>query len=337
MAEAIEEKEATIWEHIEELVVRLRRIIFALLITSTILSVLPADPHAGLTGYKPLVAELPKLIFEHVVPPVVEGFDGRVYRVLPIASGSFESIEVLALAIFLLGLIGASPVIAKEIWEYVEPALYPHEKQFAKRFIALFILAFAFGVFFGIYIVAPLIELLVLKLYPLYIPETYKDTWTALSPVPPAGNTTVALTLIVLPFGPILARVMALPVPAAGLGAYHGKLALIPLRVSIGEVVSFALKMGVTFGVLFELPIVIYLLLSRGILDPDMFNATTMKYIFIGTMVLGAVISPDPSGVGMLLIGLSLYLPTHIAVYLGKKRALERKLIEEAEAVAATP
>ncbi len=278
------DREASIWEHVEELVVRLRRIVIAFFVASAILSILPAPGAKGgiLTSYVPLATKLPELIFAHVIPKSFTAFNGKTYNVTIIPSEGFESINVLAEAIFLLGFIGASPVIAKEIWEYIEPALYPHEKKFLKKYFVLFFVAFIFGVFFAIYIVAPLIWLMMLKLYPLYIPLGY-------------------------PFIP---------------------------KVGIAEVVSFTLKLAVAFGALFELPLVIYLLLAYGILDPEMFSDQTMKYIFLGTMIIGAIISPDPSGLGMVLIGLSLYLPIHVAVKLGKKKALERKVAQELEALA---
>jgi sec-independent protein translocase protein TatC len=275
------DREATIWEHIEELAIRLRRIVIAFFVAATVLSILPAG--RGKFLYVPLIARFPELIFQHVVPKTVEAFDGNVYNVTVIPTQTTESIEILAQTLFLLGFIGASPIIAKEIWEYIEPALYPHEKAFAKKYIVLFILAFLFGVFFGIYLAAPLIEMMFLKLYPLYVPASFKDQFI--------------------------------------------------LKVSVSEVVSFALKLGLAFGALFELPIIIYLLLAYGVVDPDLFNETTMKYIFLGTMILGAIISPDPSGLGMLLIGFSLYIPIYVAVRLGKKRAIEKKVAEELKAL----
>ncbi len=273
------DREASIWEHIEELAIRLRRIVIAFFVSAMVLSILPAG--RGQFLYVPLIAKVPELIFRHVVPLRFEAFNGKTYTVTVMPTESSESIDILAQTLFLLGFIGASPIIAKEIWEYIEPALYPHEKAFAKKYIALFILAFVFGVFFGIYLVAPLIELMFLKLYPLYVPLGY-------------------------PYVP---------------------------RVSVAEIVSFALKLGLAFGALFELPIVVYLLLAYGIVDPDLFNKDTMKYIFLGTMIIGAIISPDPSGLGMLIIGLSLYAPLHFAVKLGKKRAIERKVAEEMKAL----
>jgi len=277
------DREASIWEHIEELGIRLRRIVIAFFIAAAILSILPAGRGSFL--YAPLITKVPEMIFQHVVPKNVTAFDGNTYKIYVIPSQATESIEILAQTLFLLGFIGASPIIAKELWEYIEPALYPHEKAFAKRYIVLFIAAFLFGVFFGIYFVAPLIELMFLKLNPLYVPTGFKE-----------GDQYL-------------------------------------LRVSVSEVVSFTLKLGLAFGALFELPIIIYLLLAYGVVDPEFFNETTMKYIFLGTMILGAVISPDPSGLGMLIIGLSLYLPIHVAVKLGKKRAVERRVAEELKAL----
>ena len=289
------DREATIWEHVQELLIRLRRIVIAFFVAAMILSFLPAPPSRatnvhGFTdllkeaflSYSPLALKLPELIFSHVIPPKVTAFDGKTYTIQVLSTSAFESINVLAMSVVLLGLIGASPVIAKEIWEYIEPALYPHEKAFAKKYLVLFIVAFLFGVFFGIYIVAPLVMLLVLKLRPLYVPPQYK----------------------------------------------------LILNVSVSETVEFALKLALAFGGLFELPVVLYLLLAYGILDPDLFNEQTMKYIFLGTMLIGAIISPDPSGIGMLAIGFSLYIPIHIAVKLGKKKAMERKILEEIKALA---
>ena len=332
------DREASLWEHLSELAIRLRRIVIAFFTAALVLSAIPAG--RGELLYAPLATKLPMLIFQHTVPPVIEAFDGKIYRVLPLPNSSFESISILAQSIMLLGLIGASPIIAKEIWEYVEPALYPHEKAFAKRYIVLFVASFIFGVFFGIYIVAPLIEMMVLKLYPLYIPDQYKNAPVGFftSPAPQAaGGLTIVVAL--LPLGLVALRALGPLAPAAGgagaaAAAASEKFASIPISVSVSEVVSFALKLGLAFGALFELPIVLYLLLAYGILDPDLFNKNTMKYIFLGTMILGAIISPDPSGMGMLIIGLSLYLPMHVAITLGKKRALKRKIVEEMEAIA---
>ncbi|ABM81330.1 twin-arginine translocase subunit TatC [Hyperthermus butylicus] len=273
-----EDREASIWEHLTELAIRLRRIIIAFIISALVLSVIPAGK-GGLL-YVPLAAKLPSLIVAHTVPKQITTFDGHTYNVTILPSTEFESIQIMVEGILLLGVMGSTPIAAREIWAYVEPALYPHEKRFAKRFMFLFVAAFLFGVFFAIYIVAPFIYTMMLKLYPPLVPSGYKFL----------------------------------------------------LTIRISTVVDFVIKLAIAFGLLFETPIVIYLLLAYGIISPDHFTPTTMKYILLGTMIVGAIISPDPSGLGMLIIGLSLYIPLHIAIKLGKKKAQQRKQVEEAMA-----
>jgi len=274
------DKEASLWEHIEELIIRLRKIIIAFIVSAAVFSLIPAGDSGAL--YVPLITRLPVLIFSHTVPSQIEALDGKVYNVTVMPSSMFESVQIMMQAVLLLGTIGSAPIAAREIWAYIEPALYPHEKAFAKKFIVLFVVSFLFGVVFAIYIVAPLIITMMLKMYPFFVPPEYG---------------------FILP-------------------------------VSISDTVGFVLKLAIAFGLLFELPVLLYLLLAYGIVDPEMFGKDTMKYILLGSMILGAIISPDPSGLGMLLIGFSLYLPMHIAITLGKKRGLERRALEEAKAVA---
>ncbi|KSW12192.1 hypothetical protein CF15_05375 [Pyrodictium occultum] len=275
------DREATIWEHLEELAVRLRRIVIAFIVSAAVFSALPAGGHGG-SLYVPLISRLPVIIFSHAVPSQIKAFDGKVYNVTIIPSHTFESIDIIMYSAMLLGAIGAAPVAAREIWAYVEPALYPHEKAFARKFVALFVAAFIFGVVFAIYIVAPLIITMMLKMYPFFVPPSYG----------------------------------------------------LIITVNISDTVDFTLKLAVAFGLLFELPLVVYLLLAYGIIDPEMINKDTLKYILLGSMIVGAIISPDPSGLGMVLIGISLYLPMHIAITLGKKKGLERRALEEIKALA---
>ncbi len=258
-------KEATITEHLVELAVRLRRIIIALLIASVVVSALPAEP--SLSPYVPLAARLPAMLVEIVVPKTVRSIDGRIFNVTIMPASPFESLDIMMKAAILLGVIGALPVIAREVWAYIEPALYPHEKAFIKRFFALFLLLFAVGVVFGLFLVAPLIMRFMLSLYPYFAPEGYE----------------------------------------------------LIIRVSLDEAISFAVGMAVTFGLLFEIPLIIYYLLAYGIVSPSTFEGDALKYAFLAMLVIGAIISPDPSGIGMLVIAVILYIPFYLAVKLGKK------------------
>jgi hypothetical protein len=57
-------KEATIWEHLEELLVRLRKALLAFAIATLIVPFIPLS----LSSYKPLLVIVPNLFLEHVFP-----------------------------------------------------------------------------------------------------------------------------------------------------------------------------------------------------------------------------------------------------------------------------
>ncbi len=226
--------------------------------------------------WTPLVVKLPQVIVGLVVPREVH-IMGKTYKVVLMPADAFEVFKITLTTAIFIGLVLASPVMVKEIWEYIEPALYPHEKRAIKRYSAAFFGLFAFGVAFALFIVAPLIYRITLSLYPFFVPHGYS----------------------------------------------------VLIRVSVAEVVEFTLELAAATGLLFEIPLVLYILLVHEVIRIETVEKN-MKYVFLASMILGAIISPDPSGIGMLVIGFAVYLPIHIAVKLAKRR-LEKKKEEEGE------
>lgn len=55
-----------------------------------------------------------------------------------------------------------------------------------------------------------------------------------------------------------------------------------------------------------------------------MFGGDRMRYAFILILIVGAMISPDPTGLGMLMIALPYYIVFYIAVKLGIKEYKKR-------------
>ncbi len=266
------EREQSFMDHLVELGIRLKNILLALIISSAIVSVIPAYPQ--LYPYVPLVTRVPAYIVSVVVPREVSGIDGRIYNVTIMPSSPFESLSLIFYAALLLGFLVSSPFIAREIWLFIEPALYPHEKRVVKKYAFLFALSFILGAAFGLYIVAPLIMRFMLSLYPLFAPEGYE----------------------------------------------------LIIRISVDEAASFGIQTAVAMGFMAEVPLIVYILLAYGIIDPSMITRETMKWVLLGSLIVGAIISPDPSGIGMLIIGLSLYIPLHLAVKLGKRSYYKRRV-----------
>ena len=160
----VEDKEAPLQEHIIELLDRLRKIIIALLITSGIVVVIPAELiDRNLEGYTPLVFYvLQKMqrdltnVNNPVVKPIASFFGIKELSVELIAHSWLDSIEVILQLSFLMGLVIASPYVAKQIYEYLEPALEEREKKVLVPFALSFFILFTTGVIYAYYVILPL-------------------------------------------------------------------------------------------------------------------------------------------------------------------------------------
>ncbi len=144
------EKLGTIWEHIAELSMRLRVVLYAVLIGTTFFMVFPANRsflQNPFAFYDPIVALVLQQIVKEALPPGIE-----------LIAGQFTApLAIYFLASVILGIAVSSPVIAYEVYRYVAPALYPHEKRAVYPFVASFTILFMIGAAFGYKILTPFI------------------------------------------------------------------------------------------------------------------------------------------------------------------------------------
>lgn len=144
------EKVGTIWEHISELSVRLRVVFYAVIISTTFFMVFPANAsflRNPIAFYDPIIALVLKQVVKDVLPTRIQ-----------LIAGEFTGpLEIYLIASLILGISVSSPVIAYEIYRYVAPALYPHERKAISPFLAAFTVLFAIGVVFGYKVLAPFI------------------------------------------------------------------------------------------------------------------------------------------------------------------------------------
>jgi len=141
--------EATsLFSHLTELASRLKVILYSLLVTTTIYMVIPAhsdflrDPFGF---YDPLIALILRQVTKDVLPPSVQ-----------LIAGEFTApLEIYLIASLLMGVVTSSPIIAYEIYEYVNPALYAEERRAVYPFVVSFTGLFILGAVFGYKILAP--------------------------------------------------------------------------------------------------------------------------------------------------------------------------------------
>jgi sec-independent protein translocase protein TatC len=252
--------ERPLWDHIVELSIRLRRILIAILIASGILSFIPID----FKYYIPLVSYFPNYIINSVMPKEVT-WHGRVYTVQIAQYNPFAGFNLLLKSALLLGTLGASPVIAHEVYAYIYPALYPHERRWVKRLSAVAIGLFGLGVFVAFKFVLPFAFRIMI-----------------ITSVAVVGKQLIAIS-------------------------------------DVEQLFETIILIAIATGLAFEAPVIVYLLVAFGIVDEKWFQGENLKIILLASMVLGAVISPDPSGIGMVVIGTLMFMAIVISARLGAK------------------
>lgn len=77
-----------------------------------------------------------------------------------VTEGFFTKIKVALYA----GFIAAFPVIIWQVWRFIVPALYPHERRFLIVLVPVSILLFALGVIFAYYTIFPVMLTFLLKI-----------------------------------------------------------------------------------------------------------------------------------------------------------------------------
>lgn len=142
------EKAGTLWEHIAELSARLKIVLYSLIITTTFFMTFPANAsflQNPLAFYDPVIALVLQQVVKDVLPAGIQ----------LIAAEFTAPLEIYLIASAILGTAASAPVIAYEVYRYVDPALYPEERKAVYPFVISFTLLFLIGVVFGYKVLAP--------------------------------------------------------------------------------------------------------------------------------------------------------------------------------------
>ncbi len=218
-------------------------------------------------------------IFKFLERPILPYLNGNKLKYTHPA----DPFSVLISASVTIGIVIALPVILYQVWAFLAPALYKHEKRVVLPVIFGAIALFVSGVALSFYVVLPLAIGWLMKI---------------------AANTD----------------------------------ALEPM-ITYREYFSFAVNMSLAFGLCFELPIVILLLASLGIVTPE-FLRRYRRHALVLCVVAGALLSPGDLVWTTLLLAAPLYLLYELSVVLAgivyrRRRKREAQLAAE-EAAAAT-
>jgi len=145
------DRSMTIWEHISELVKRMKIVVLTLVVSTAVFAMLPGDlsvftdPAQFLTFYKPLSLVVLEAIRNYVKPAQLELIAGQL------TSG----IELYFLVSVAFGAVVTAPVFAYQLYKFIDPALYPDERRSVYPFVLSFTILFITGGLFGFFVILP--------------------------------------------------------------------------------------------------------------------------------------------------------------------------------------
>ena len=171
-------------------------------------------------------------LFDMIATPVRAALpEGTSLVFITATEPFFTYLKIGALA----GLLVAMPVIFWQIWSFIAPGLYQHEKRYIFPFVLASTLCFATGAFFG---------------YRYVFPMAFK---------------------VLIEFGTSSGDLSAM--------------------LSMGSYLSLSSKLLLAFGLVFELPVVIFFLARMGIVDHKML-ARNRKFALLAAFLTGAILTP---------------------------------------------
>ena len=149
---------------------------------------------------------------------------------------------------FFAALLIAMPYVIYQLWSFVAPALYRHERRFAVPLLVSSILLFYVGIAFAYYFVFPVMF------------EFFAHTT-------PKG---------------------------------------VAMMTDINDYLDFVLTMFLCFGLAFQVPVAVVLLVVMGVVPIDKLK-TNRGYVLIGLFILAALLTP-PDAISQCSLAIPMYL-----------------------------
>jgi sec-independent protein translocase protein TatC len=143
------DEEQSIWDHLEELATRLRRVVIVIVVATVAIISVPSNPaeilKLNLSGYRPMISMILEFIQDSLLP------DG----VNLIAFNWLDTFYIYFMVAFVLGMLVTMPYMAYELYQFIAPALYPSERNRMYAFIIVVTGLFTVGALYAWFILLP--------------------------------------------------------------------------------------------------------------------------------------------------------------------------------------
>jgi len=240
--------------HLIELRSRLLRSIIAVVIVLLCLFPWAKDIYAALA--RPLLKALPQ---------------GSTMIATDVTGTFLVPLKVTLMAAFLIAL----PYVLYQMWAFVAPGLYHHEKRLALPVIVSSVVFFALGMGFAYFIVFPV---------------------------------------------------------AFGFFAGYAPTG-VQMMTDIDKYLSFVLTMFIAFGITFEVPVVVVVLVRLGVVSLEKLRSIR-GYVIVGAFVVGAIFTP-PDVVSQVMLAVPLWLLYELGLLVARFVAVSKPGTDVQESEAA--
>ena len=221
--------EQSIISHLLELRDRLLRIVIAIIAVFLVLFFYPGANRLYSLLAKPLLTALPK---------------GGQMIATEVTTPFFVPMKVTGMAAFLITL----PFILYQLWSFIAPGMYAHEKRFAVPVIVSGTLLFFAGMAFAYFAVFPVV-------------------FGFITGVAPVG---------------------------------------VAVMTDISKYLDFVLTLFLAFGITFEVPVVVVLLVKMGWISVAKLKEIR-PYVVVGAFIIGAIFTP-PDVISQFMLAMPLWL-----------------------------
>jgi sec-independent protein translocase protein TatC len=142
-----------LWDHVGELSERLKKWLYAFSAATIFFLAFPTElslsqnPVQGGFTYRPLISAILVAIRRSLLPPQYTLIGGTVTTPL----------ELILVGAVVFGFATSTPVLAYEIYRFVDPAIKPSEKKSVRPFVLSFSLLFVVGAIFAFFVLLPII------------------------------------------------------------------------------------------------------------------------------------------------------------------------------------
>lgn len=225
--------------HLLELRDRLLRMVAAVVVIFIILFIYPGSNTLYTLLAKPLLASLPK---------------GGQMIATEVTTPFFVPMKVTGMAAFLIAL----PYVLYQIWAFVAPGLYAHEKRFALPLLISSTLLFFVGMAFAYFLVFPVV-------------------FGFITHVAPEG---------------------------------------VAVMTDIGKYLDFVITMFIAFGITFEVPVAVVLLVKIGFVSVEKLREIR-PYVVVGAFIVGAIFTP-PDVVSQFMLAMPLWLLYELGILVAR-------------------